>query len=67
MNLVNALSAENTVTVRAADGCSASDLGDEDHIAPRRVSPCPTEEALERAAGIFQATGDVARLRCWIS
>ena len=37
--------------------------GAEEHILPRRISPRPTEEALERAAGIFRAAGDVARLR----
>jgi ArsR family transcriptional regulator, lead/cadmium/zinc/bismuth-responsive transcriptional repressor len=38
-------------------------IGTAEHIAPRRVSPRPTEEALERAAGIFRAAGDVSRLR----
>jgi ArsR family transcriptional regulator, lead/cadmium/zinc/bismuth-responsive transcriptional repressor len=32
-------------------------------MVPLRISPRATAEALERAAGIFRAAGDVARLR----
>lgn len=34
-----------------------------EHVLPPPFSPRATEEALERAAGIFRAAGDVARLR----
>jgi ArsR family transcriptional regulator, lead/cadmium/zinc/bismuth-responsive transcriptional repressor len=59
---------ESTMTVQTLAGQIATaarlpTCGGEEHIAPRRVSPRPTEEALGRAAGIFRAAGDVARLR----
>jgi ArsR family transcriptional regulator len=66
MKMAKALSAETLEKTENARIVTASRLptcGSEEHVAPKRISPRPTEEALERAAGIFRAAGDVSRLR----
>jgi ArsR family transcriptional regulator len=66
MKMANTLTGE-TVQESAEEQVLVSSrlptCGSEEHIVPTPLSPRATEEALERAAGIFRAAGDVARLR----
>jgi ArsR family transcriptional regulator, lead/cadmium/zinc/bismuth-responsive transcriptional repressor len=48
---------------RQADGPGLPGCGGEEHPHAARRTPQPSAEVLERAAGIFSAAGDPARLR----
>jgi ArsR family transcriptional regulator, lead/cadmium/zinc/bismuth-responsive transcriptional repressor len=66
MNMANTLLDKHSAvpaTVPAQNAIRLPACGDEEHIAKPRISPRPTEDVLERAAGIFRAAGDVSRLR----